>query len=126
MFAIFSPDCSTKISLYGFFELNCSIGFFLYKISSFPFFILVPNPIFISDKDLIKSESKRVNLSSLLESNVGRLHYLHLCSAFNIKEESGIAPGVLFENDICVFPNIKQGEIFLHNKPGIGIDEINL
>ena len=76
--------------------------------------------------ELIKSESKRANISSLLESNIGRLNYLHLCSALNIEEESGIATGVLFENDICKFPNSEEGRIYLGNKPGIGIDEINL
>ena len=76
--------------------------------------------------DIIKSESKRYNISSLLESNVGRLAYLNLCSAFNIEEESGIATDVFFKNDVCNFPDSKNGIIKIGNKLGIGINEINI
>ena len=75
---------------------------------------------------LINSESKRCNISSLLESNIGRLAYLNLCSAFNLKEESGIATNVFFKNDICGFPKVKNGIITLKNKLGIGVNEINI
>ena len=75
---------------------------------------------------IITSESKRYNISSLLESNIGRLSYLHLASAFNISEESGIATNIFFNNDICDFPTPVYGIIKLDNDSGIGINEINL
>jgi len=75
---------------------------------------------------IIKSESKRYNISSLLESNIGRLAYLNLCSAFNIQEESGIATNILFNNDICNFPKVKNGVIKMKNQLGIGVDEIDI
>lgn len=75
---------------------------------------------------VIKSENKRVNISSLLESNVGRLMYLHMCSAFQIDEENGIATNQFFESDLCKFPSAKRGCISLDSTSGIGVDEINL
>ena len=75
---------------------------------------------------LIKSENKRVNISSLLESNVGRLMYLHMCSAFQIDEENGIATNQFFESDLCEFPLAVRGCIKLDSSNGIGIDAINL
>ena len=94
-------------------------------------FILKPMLIggISSLKEMIKvinSESKRFNISSLLESNIGRLAYLNLCSAFNLQEESGIATNVFFKNDICGFPKVKNGIITLKNKLGIGVNEINI
>ena len=76
--------------------------------------------------EMIKSESKRFNISSLLESNVGRLSYLNLCSAFNLSEESGIATDLFFNNDLCDFPQAIEGTIKLDSNPGIGINEICL
>jgi len=76
--------------------------------------------------NIIRAESKRCNISSLLESNVGRLAYLNLCSAFNIEEESGIATDVFFNNDVCDFPKVSNGVIKIKNKFGIGINEINI
>ena len=75
---------------------------------------------------LAKSESIRFNISSLLESNVGRLYYLHLCSALNVREESGIATHLLFKSDICDFPSAQKGLISIDNQLGLGINEINL
>ena len=74
----------------------------------------------------ILSESKRYNISSLLESNIGRLSYLHLASAFNASEESGIATNIFFNNDICKFPTPINGIVKLNNNSGIGVNEINL
>ena len=76
--------------------------------------------------EMIKSESKRFNISALLESNVGRLSYLNLCSAFNLSEESGIATDLFFNNDLCDFPQAIEGTIKLDSNPGIGINEICL
>ena len=76
--------------------------------------------------DLANSESIRYNISSLLESNVARLYYMHLCSAFNIKDTCGIATNIFFESDLCSFPPLINGELVLSNKPGLGIYEINL
>lgn len=75
---------------------------------------------------LLRSNSKRFNISSLLESNVGRLFYLHLSSAFKISEECGISTDVFFESDICKFPSSSNGSIEINNNPGIGINEIHL
>ncbi len=75
---------------------------------------------------LIKSNDKRVNISSLLESNVGRLVYLQMCAAFQIKEECGVATSVFFTSDICDFPKVDKGEIALGSDYGIGTNEINI
>ena len=75
---------------------------------------------------LIKLNSKRLNISSLLESNVGRLCYLHIASAFNLDEECGIATEVFFKEDICQFPFSSNGIIDINSSHGIGVDEINL
>jgi len=75
---------------------------------------------------LIKSTSKRFNISSLLESNIGRLSYLHLASAFNIDEECGIATQFFFDKDICQLPSPLNGVIKISDLSGIGINEINL
>ena len=76
--------------------------------------------------DLISNESKRYNISSLLESNIGRLTYLNIASAFNVSDASGIATNIFFKNDLCDFPISKKGIIKLNSNPGIGINEINL
>jgi len=76
--------------------------------------------------ETIISEGKRYNVSSLLESNIGRLSYLHLASAFNVSEASGIATNIFFNNDLCDFPMSTNGMIKLNTSPGIGINEINL
>ena len=75
---------------------------------------------------LLSNEEKRYNISSLLESNIGRLAYLHLASALNIEEECGIATNVFFENDLCSFPKTKNGIISIDKKFGLGINEINI
>jgi o-succinylbenzoate synthase len=75
---------------------------------------------------IINLESKRYNISSLLESNIGRLSYLHLASACNLLEESGIATNIFFNNDICDFPEPINGIIKISNNSGAGINEINL
>ena len=75
---------------------------------------------------LLSNEEKRYNISSLLESNIGRLAYLHLASALNIEEECGIATNVFFENDLCSFPKTSNGIISIDNKFGLGLDEINI
>ena len=75
---------------------------------------------------LLCNEGKRYNISSLLESNIGRLAYLHLASALNIEEECGIATSVFFENDLCSFPKTKNGIISIDKKFGLGINEINI
>ena len=75
---------------------------------------------------LIKSSSKRFSISSLLESNIGRLSYLHIASALNINEECGIGTQDFFQDDICVFPDPLNGVIDIQNLDGIGINEINL
>lgn len=75
---------------------------------------------------LLRENSKRFNISSLLESNVGRLFYLHLSSAFKISEECGISTDVFFESDVCKFPSSSNGRIAINNNPGIGVNEINL
>lgn len=75
---------------------------------------------------LLSNEQKRYNISSLLESNIGRLAYLHLASALNIEEECGIATNVFFENDLCSFPKTSNGIIRIDNKFGLGLDEINI
>ena len=76
--------------------------------------------------DLAKNESIRVNISSLLESNVGRRYNLHLCSALNIEEASGIATEMLFKSDLCEFPLSLNGTLQIDKKFGLGIDEINI
>ena len=76
--------------------------------------------------ELVQSSSKRYNISSLLESNIGRLSYLHISSAFEATEECGIATDTFFESDICEFSPSSNGIIKIHNTPGIGINEINL
>ena len=76
--------------------------------------------------ETIISEGKRYNISSLLESNIGRLSYLHLASAFNVSEASGIATNIFFNNDLCDFPMPTNGTIKLNTSSGIGINEINL
>ena len=75
---------------------------------------------------LLSDEGKRCNISSLLESNIGRLAYLHLASALNIEEECGIATNVFFENDLCSFPKTKNGIISIDKKFGFGINAINI
>ena len=75
---------------------------------------------------LISDAGKRYNISSLLESNIGRLAYINIASAFNVLEESGIATDIFFRNDVCDFPISKNGIIKLSSNPGIGINEINL
>ncbi|MAQ44206.1 MAG: o-succinylbenzoate synthase [Candidatus Marinimicrobia bacterium] len=75
---------------------------------------------------LIEENSKRFNISSLLESNVGRLCYLQIASAFNSIEECGIATNLFFKEDICQFPSISNGIINMNDLNGIGIDEIYL
>ena len=75
---------------------------------------------------LAKSESIRFNISSLLESNVGRSYYLHLCAALEIEDECGIATNIFFKSDLCDFPSLKNGELNIDNSFGIGINEINL
>ena len=75
---------------------------------------------------IAKDESIRYNISSLLESNVGRLYYVHLCSAFNIEGACGIATNIFFKSDLCTFPDLIEGKITIDNKPGLGVDEINL
>ena len=75
---------------------------------------------------LIRSSSKRFNISSLLESNIGRLSYLHIASAFNVDEVCGISTEHFFELDVCDFPSSKRGVININNSYGIGINEINL
>ena len=75
---------------------------------------------------LAKTESIRFNISSLLESNIGRLYYLHLCAALQIKDECGIATNVFFESDLCNFPSLENGRVNIDNSFGIGINEINL
>ena len=76
--------------------------------------------------ELIRLSSKRFNISSLLESNIGRLCYLHITSAFNVEEECGIATEAFFESDICQFPSSLNGIIDINDSPGIGVNEINL
>ena len=76
--------------------------------------------------DLIRSSSKRFNISSLLESNIGRLSYLHIASAFNVREECGVSTEDFFELDICNFPSSEKGVININNSHGIGVNEINL
>ena len=73
-----------------------------------------------------KAESIRFNISSLLESNIGRLYYLHLCAALEIKDECGIATNTFFESDLCNFPSLENGRVNIDNSFGIGINEINL
>ena len=75
---------------------------------------------------LAKTESIRFNISSLLESNIGRLYYLHLCAALQIKDECGIATNLFFESDLCNFPSLENGRVNIDNSFGIGINEINL
>ena len=75
---------------------------------------------------MAKAESIRYNISSLLESNIGRLYYMHLCSALDIKDANGIATNVFFESDLCAFPDVIDGTIAIDNKSGIGINAINL
>ena len=75
---------------------------------------------------LIRSDSKRFNISSLLESNIGRLFYLHFCSAHKISEACGISTDKFFKSDICKFPKSKNGIINMNSNPGIGINEIDL
>ena len=94
-------------------------------------FILKPMLIGNIDKlkkmtELLLNEEKRFNISSLLESNIGRLAYVHLASALNIQEECGIATNVFFENDLCNFPKSKNGIISFDNQFGLGINEINI
>ena len=67
-----------------------------------------------------------MNLSSLLESNIGRHTYLHMCAAFEIEEECGIATNTFFKSDIIDFPKAIKGIIDIDTKPGIGFDRINL
>ena len=76
--------------------------------------------------DIVKSDGKRANISSLIESNVGRLTYLHMSAAFEIKEECGIATNTLFKSDISDFPATVKGKVNINNKPGIALDKINL
>ena len=76
--------------------------------------------------ELIKLNSKRFNISSLLESNIGRLCYLHIASAFNLNEECGIATEAFFKEDICQFPSSSNGIIDINGSHGIGVNEINL
>ena len=75
---------------------------------------------------LARDESIRCNISSLLESNIGRLYYMHLSSSFNLKDECGIATDIFFESDLCSFPHLKNGEVVIGNEPGIGTNEVNL
>ena len=75
---------------------------------------------------LAKSESIRFNISSLLESNIGRSYYLHLCAALEIEDECGIATNIFFKSDLCDFPSLKNGKLNIDNSFGIGINEINL
>jgi len=76
--------------------------------------------------NLLCNEAKRYNISSLLESNIGRLAYLNIASAFSVSDESGIATNIFFKNDLCDFPISQNGIITLSSNPGIGIDEISL
>tara|TARA_Y100001970_G_scaffold292962_1_gene436863 strand:- start:3784 stop:4818 length:1035 start_codon:yes stop_codon:yes gene_type:complete len=76
--------------------------------------------------ELIKSSSKKFNISSLLESNIARSCYLHLASALKIDDECGIATDFLFRNDLCEFPAPFDGEIHVGSSNGIGINEINI
>ena len=76
--------------------------------------------------EMIKAQDKRVSLSSLLESNVGRHMYLHMSAAFQIEEECGIATNTFFESDIVDFPQPTKGRIKMNNKPGLGFEKINL
>ena len=75
---------------------------------------------------LIKLNNKRAIISSLLESNVGRLMYLQMSSAFEIKDYNGVATNHYFQSDLCKFPSSKEGCIKLGVKGGIGVDDINL
>ena len=76
--------------------------------------------------DIVTSEGKRANISSLIESNVGRLTYLHMSAAFEINEECGIATNTFFKSDISDFPASVKGKVNIYNKPGIALDKINL
>jgi len=76
--------------------------------------------------NLAKSESIRFNISSLLESNIGRLYYLHLCAALEIEDECGIATNIFFKSDLCNFPFLKNGKLNINKSFGIGVNEINL
>tara|TARA_Y100000766_G_C18633730_1_gene472067 strand:- start:178 stop:696 length:519 start_codon:yes stop_codon:yes gene_type:complete len=76
--------------------------------------------------DSIKDNSKRFNISSLLESNVGRLFYLHISSAFEASDPCGIGTNIFFKNDLCNFPSPVNGVIKINNTSGILNSEINI
>ena len=72
---------------------------------------------------LIKSNNKKVIISSSLEGLIGRFCTMHLVAINQISDTCGLALEKIYEHENNIFPNIKNGILQIPNQIGLGIPE---
>lgn len=70
---------------------------------------------------LIKSNNKKVIVSSSLEGSIGRFCTMHLVAINHISNTCGLALEKIYEHENNIFPNIENGIINISDQAGLGI-----
>ena len=72
---------------------------------------------------LIKSNNKKVIISSSLEGLIGRFCTMHLVAINQISNTCGLALEKIYEHENNIFPKIKNGLLEIPNQIGLGVPE---